>query len=826
MRTAVIATAAFCTLVGLASAKDANAAIRQSTEIAPQPLGEALNELARGRKLQVLYFSSTVRGLNTQGASGELTTDEAFDRLLAGTGLAHKFIDDATVSVFPVPPVAPAPPTGGVRSESTAQTTSAPASEGGQKESFWGRFRVAQATDRSVAAVNADELAPSDRAQVEEVVVTAQKRKERLQEVPISISVLNGSDLDKSTAQSINEMLNRVPGVVAATPGVYGGSQVAVRGVAAGGTILNSAGPVSYYLDSIPFGFVRHAYAPDANAYDLERVEVLRGPQGTLYGANAAAGVVRVLTHDADLSRFDLKARTSVASTEDGDGSYRADAAVNVPIIEDKLAVRAVVGYGSLGGWIDRPNDANANDATLRTYRIKIAAQPTEAFSVGLLAWKSRDRFGAPSTADDNGKSAQTIPERQSNDFDAYGVTLGYELDSFSLSSRSSYIDYDKSFVVDLSPFGAPVPLPAQVTSRVWSQELLATSTGTGPWAWSVGASYRDARDHFYQIVGDFVASTISFTDGSKSYAAFGEVSRKFMDDRFKWTLGLRSFHDKVSTVKDVPTPPPSALEDSFTSTTPRAVLSYFPSSHLSLYGSYSEGFRSGMPQYYAASLSDPTLPPLKPDKLHNYELGGKGELFGGGLSFDAAVYYVDWKDVQQVINVPDPSGTGGVIAAQVNGKSASGLGLEFSLVTRPADGLSLGIGYGWSDLSFDEAVISGGGVLFNKGDRLNGSSEHTGTAFADYDFPLGSMTGKLSVSANYASKQTNRSPGVVIEGDDLLIARASFSLSAAEHWSAMLYGDNLTNEDGALPGEVLVADWYPRPRPRTFGLQLDYRFN
>src|SRR5262249_5133381 len=140
----------------------------------------------------------------------------------------------------------------------------------------------------------------TDGDKISEIVVTAQKREERLLNVPVSISVLTGKNLDKSSAQGVLAELNRVPGVVVSSPdggaGGLGGAQIAVRGAAAGAAALAGSSPIAYYLDSVPFGFVRSAYAPDANAYDLQRVEVLRGPQGTLYGANAEAGVVRVLS--------------------------------------------------------------------------------------------------------------------------------------------------------------------------------------------------------------------------------------------------------------------------------------------------------------------------------------------------------------------------------------------------------------------------------------------------------------------------------------------------------------------------------------------------
>src|SRR5690606_34069684 len=195
------------------------------------------------------------------------------------------------------------------------------------------------ATDRSQRTRRSRESEGSTSI-IEEIVVSAQKREENLEQVPISISVLDGSRLDQSSAHGITEALGRVPGVSAFPHTQGGGAFVTIRGAAASGPVFGGSSPVAYYLDSIPFGLAQTAIAPDANAYDLERVEVLRGPQGTLYGASAQNGVVRVLTKDADPETFDFKARASLSSVRDGGDGYRGDAAINLPLIEDKLAAR------------------------------------------------------------------------------------------------------------------------------------------------------------------------------------------------------------------------------------------------------------------------------------------------------------------------------------------------------------------------------------------------------------------------------------------------------------------------------------------------------
>jgi outer membrane receptor protein involved in Fe transport len=665
---------------------------------------------------------------------------------------------------------------------------------------------------------------------LEEVLVTAQKRTERLQDVPVQISVISGDALDASTSQGITEALNRSPGVMAQTSYIGGGTQIAVRGVAASSTILHGSSPIAYYLDSVPFGLIKTSIAPDANAFDLERAEVLRGPQGTLYGASALNGVVRVLTKDADLDRVEFKARTAASMTEGGGENYRADAALNVPLIEGKLAIRAVGGYDNLSGWIDRPHQRNANDAELRNFRLKVNAQPTDQLSIGLSAWTSRSDLGAPPLADDQGRHSSINDEPVRTDYDAYGLQVSHDFGSFSVTSMSGYLDYENDGSLDLVPFiGVDVPFVNQFAAEVFSEEVVVTSNGAGPWRWSLGGMYRDEEDQLFQTIAGLIP-TVDYSDSSESVAVFGELTRVLNDGRFEITAGLRYFEDEVGTRENVPssgiaTNPLLSVSSDFDAVTPRLVFTWLPTDQLTVYASYAEGFRSGFQQQPIVLLTAPRIPPVDADTLNNYEVGTKGSMLDGSLKLEAAVYYIDWRDVQRdesvVIN-------GVPIAALVNGESASGVGFEFAINSEPVSGLELGVSFSWNDLAWDDDVFSGGGVLFEKGDRLSLSPEIVAGASAGYRFPLGGngMEGRWAASANYTSEQDLEIATGLGEGDAILIARADFSVDFPEHWSATLYVDNVTNEDGAvLSAPFPVPEWSTRPRPRTYGLQLEYRF-
>jgi len=835
MRIAVATAVACLSLVGIAAADQAQAAVRKNTTIPAQGLGPALQQLAQERGIQLVYRSELVSDRSSAGAVGDLTIDEALTQILKGTGITFRYLANDAITLVPTKGMASGQHTSGAGTPISYSITAGAASLASSGD-VWSRFRFLQADGGGSAAPG-----PIDaQSNLEEIIVTAQRREERLQDVPISISVLTGIELDRSRADGITEALSRVPGVATTVNFQSSATQLSVRGVTAATPLFSGSNPIGYYIDSVPFALVKSAIAPDSNAYDLERVEVLRGPQGTLYGASALNGVVRVLTHDATLDRFEFKGRASGSSTDSGGQNYRADMALNVPIIAGKLAARAVVGYQDLSGWIDKPNDKDANSQQISNIRLKLNAQPTDALSLGLSAWRSRTDGDAPSTSADGKTSASMLKEPYSTDYDAYGLKIGYEFSTFSLLSSTSYLDYENPAHIDYFGYDAFTGLD----SNIFSQEINLNSTAGGSWRWALGAFYRKGEDELTQLItlnGAVVVPLYQWRDNSESTAVFGEITRVFLDGRYELTGGLRYFEDTVTSNEgSVDAPPLLKTKSKFDALTPRVVLTWHPTEAATVYGSYAEGFRSGFDQYLF-SKTVLNAPPIEPDKLKNYELGTKGSLSSGRFSYEAAVYYIDWQDVQQSLTIVPADGI--PRAGNTNGGSASGVGVELAASTRVVDGLDVGVNFSWNDLTTDDAVVAHvfsaslgdfqDVVLFGEGDRLNSSPEYTAGVFADYSFPLGAhgLEGKLSASANYVSEQEYRSllGGGVYHtvGDAMLIARAAFSIDANDRWAATLFAENLNNERGTpLKAPIGVPDFSARVRPRTIGLQLEYRFD
>lgn len=796
--------------------------------IKAQPLASALIEFSKQSQLQIMSQIVDLSQRQVSGVSGRHTIAEALSQLLNNTGLGYASTAPNTIAI-----------------------TATPDSSGAAN------FELSDAESRAIrlAQNNVGDALPessgsnkNESAELEEILVTAQKRSERLQDVPISVSMLGGEQLDHSSYPSLNDAIRTVPGVTMYENPQAGMSKISVRGVSSNPSGFNSSSTVGFYIDEIPFGFARMPFTPNlGSVYDLERVEVLRGPQGTLYGASSLNGVVRVLTQKADLSNVELKARTSVAGTRTGGDIFNGDLSLNVPIITDKAALRVTGGYTAAGGWIDRPADnaKDVNDERSKYIRAKLNAEPAENLSVELSGWISRSNRDASSQALDNGNTVAVRDEPLETRFDAFGLVVNYDFSFATLTSASSYVKFFSS-----SEFNNGLLTPGQgfftrLTDELKAQELRLVSTSEGPWRWSLGGIYRDEDDSknaFFNQPGLAPALQGNEVEDIKStsYAVFGELTRSFLDDRLELTGGLRYFHDRpryreVSSLDaTVPADMLASRETKVHALTPRFVATFKPNSNTNLYASYGQGFRSGFTQAAVAirlSASRP-LPSVEPDKLTNYEVGAKGSLFDGVVTYEVAGYYIDWKDAVQVIGTPVLNLAGmqvGTVNAAINSEGISGPGFDASLTLRPSRQLQFGGTISWNDLKFDRDVRSSTAIVYPEGSRPPESAEMTASTFFLYDTPLvGDFTGELSGALNYSSRMiTSAAVNTAIQrGDSLLTAQARFAVISPDGWTIALFGENLTNERGRIrPAAANPTAGSDRLRPRTIGIQLDYHF-
>jgi iron complex outermembrane recepter protein len=837
MRAAIAAAVACFIITGLSAAQESSAAIKQyELNIPRQSLDAALKQFAEQTGLQVARFSDTIDGsLEVGPLTGNLSAEQALVSLLSPKGLAFKMVNDRTVAV--INPVAPRVPA----STTTTEASEPPTASGtaAQSRSLWERFRLAQMHQEKTAgdtAVANEDGSTSERKSdrvMQEIVVTAQRREERLQEVPISISVLTGEYLDSSTSSGVLEELTKIP-AVSLMPQPEGRSIIVIRGAAPQGGVS----PVGYYFDMVPISFLSLALAPDTDVYDMQRVEVLKGPQGTGYGIGSSTGVVRVLTNDPDPSKLESKGRVSVSSTQGGGTNYRGDAAVNVPIIDGRLAIRGVVGLENWGGWIDRLNKKDANEGDATDVRLKIGGELAEGFSAVAGVWHSK-RNGGPAAADDNGNRNVFYDEETNATQDVYSLQLKKDFNAFSLVSSTSYIDLHAGYFKRSIFTTIGNALENAWDARAFSGEVNLSSKGDGPWKWTAGVIYRSLDDRNRSRLAPLaVINTTGWNpddvSGGDSYAGFGELSYSF--SQFEVLAGLRYTKEDRDGHSGLPGAAPIP-EASFDKVTPRLVLSWKPNRNSMTYLSYAEGFRSGLLQPAAATAAG--FGPVESDLLRNYELGNKATILDGRLSWEASVYYMDWQDLQQALSLPVfVSGQILFVNGVTNAGSASGFGGEVGVTLRPTEGFQIGGSYSQNDLEFDTDVSSSGIVLFSTGDRLATSPKSTYGLFADYTAPVGSdLEFRVGASLSHASSQIQRLlfGGVTdINNDPVTIAGLNVGIGRNDgSRKVSLFVDNLTDEDAATGNNysattpVLIGnpDEGLRVRPRTVGLQFEVKF-
>ncbi|HEX4183215.1 MAG TPA: TonB-dependent receptor [Caulobacteraceae bacterium] len=727
----------------------------------------------------------------------------------------------------------------------------------------------------------ATKSAGADQAQdVQEVVVTAEKREERLVNVPAAITALSGATLQEIGAKTLSDFSALVPGLQLSSQGGGGGQELVLRGLSTG-TQEDSA-LVGEVIDGVPIGSsstyaLGGASTLDSSLWDISRVEVLRGPQGTLYGANAMGGLISYVYNQPDLRRYGGAMEVEGSATQGGSDSWSLRGEVNAPIIADQLALRISAFEDNEGGYIDDPalNKKNINGTVEQGVHAALLWQPNDRFKANLAGIYQHDHRDASDEASyyaTTGAPVQGPLDQKyglldpgSFDYDEVALTLSYDFGPATLTSISSY-EHLKNVqntvftdTVDGPLFTSPtflkllgVPGPAATnlnfeddsgTSK-YSEELRVTSNGSGPLQYVAG---------FFTTHEKSFGSLLFFGDGPSGaplsnlnpglitgtpstyseYAGYAQVGYTFFD-RLTITGGLRYNYIDQTFSETVVGPEAAGLEalhiltpEPETSGTETDVsyladVRYSLTPHSNLYARVATGFRPGGPNVAVAGLPRT----FGSDSITDYEAGYKASFFGGRAQFDADVFYIDWNDIQV-------RATSNGIGGEANGGKASSRGVEAQGSFVPISGLKVGGNVAYVDAHLDQAVPSVGGLA---GDPLPFSAKWSGAVFANYVFPLaGAWTGFVGGTAHADSSRNISYPdGIAAENPNFklepyLLAdiRAGIQI---DRYTVTLFIDNVgdsraelsalsTDELVANVGEVSIA------RPRTFGVRLDAKF-
>ena len=677
---------------------------------------------------------------------------------------------------------------------------------------------------------------------VEEVIVTAQKREQRLIDVPVAITAISGGEIEQKGLKDIQDISFAVPGMALREDGP-GSYQIFMRGLS---NQYGSDALVGVYLDEAPLTLTGFDQL-DSRPFDLERVEVLKGPQGTLYGQGSVAGAIRYITKSPDLTAFGGSIEAQESFISGGDSREVITGVLNAPIVTDKFGIRIAATAQEGGGWQDQPQAGikNGNNQDLRNVRMKALWRPSDALSVQGMVVVHRNDSELGLGYENPDRTVTVAVDRSRRlvakefDYDLYNLDVKLDVGIGELLSSSTYIDYAHRFpfsyiATDKTNYGAFAPGGAiiegtderQQAMHQFSQELRLSSSGDGPLNYTVGAFYR-ALGSRYEAVYDTLIdyndpafpdeyySDLPYLDKDQyeSYALFGDVSYR-LTDRWEVGAGVRYFEDDQETFNGTFTE-----TDSFNSTDPRFYTSFKVTDGINIYASAGSGFRSG-------GFNQGALPNYQPEQLWSYELGSKGVFGGGVVAYEVAVFYSDYKDMLRRGLILNSDGTTDQNTTNIGKVEVKGA--ELGLTWHPFDRLTLNMTAAYMDSEVVSVKATDATNL--AGDPVDYVPEISYTLGANYDFDLtAAMPAFFRVDYSYRDKVSYIDRSVFYAqylpfySDDisLLSARLGVSLGRA---SVELFGNNLTNTNKWIDP---YHDWTNanRTRPREIGVKVGYSF-
>lgn len=708
-------------------------------------------------------------------------------------------------------------------------------------------FASVSALALMAAPAMAQNAAKADEADPSEIVVTAQKREQNLLDVPLSIQAISGKQLEEQGTKELNDLIESIPGASSVSRTAPGFETIQIRGIASGTT---GDATVGYYVDDVPFSVPNLQLAPPSRLFDLQRVEVLRGPQGTLYGQGAMGGTIRMVTAAPDYENILGRLQIEGSSTAGGEDSYAIDGVFNVPLAPGVAALRVSGGYERVGGFADvrrftgttlNVTRQNVNDTESWNIRGKLGIRPSDNVSIELGAWRVENTLDFRNTMDtpdsyDDTTGPDGRPNYIKTTLTLLSGVINADFGGAKLTSSTSYIDslldFDASFLY--SPlFGSGfLRNDSSFKTTAFTQEVRLASTGDSPFNWLVGGYYSNGKIQSDICLGLIVPCAAPFPPfninstgqiKTEAFAVFGELSYAMFDGRLTATVGGRYFTDKRQTqgfdrYTSAATP---AQSDTFDSFNPRFNLAFKVSDDFLIYSNVAKGFRSGSfqtpGQAAAASAAlGVTIPTaIQPDKVWSYEVGAKGKFADGAITIDAALYQIDWTNIQLQTTI---SG----VATLSNGGNAKSKGIDLGLIIRPARGLSFQAVGNVNETEFTSVLpaIVALNPLAGPGSRIPGVPESSLSLSASYSWDFGGSGLKGTFAGGYTFRNSQLdSTGLSSDKLNEFNLRAGI---AKDSWKITVFAENLTNERVALTrGSLGIQPNFPRKIGARFSIDF-----
>jgi len=853
-------TSLLCTLLLLSTAyARADERAPKSFDIPPQGMAAALSEFARQSHEEILFAPDVVAEKRSGGVRGTMQPLAALKILLNDSGLPFSSTPSGAILIGQA---------GASSVISTADASDSSQKEG-KKDSSPG-FRVAQLDQASTGTTALEKGSDQnlEKKGLTEIVVTAQKREQRLQDVPVPVTAIDAQTLLNNNQLRIQDYYTTVPGFVTTPVGTSASGQfLSVRGISTG---AGGNPTVGVTVDDIPYGASTFgggsAFVPDLDPGDLARIEVLRGPQGTLYGASSMGGLLKFVTLDPSTDAVSGRMQFGTSSVYNGAqlGS-NVRGSVNVPL-SDTWAIRASAFTRQDPGYIDDPTLGidGVNKAEAYGAHITTLWRPSDALSLKLGALWQQIRGNGNPDVDNRLPGLEQDYLRGTGEYErtnqAYSAILNAKIGNAELMALSGYSinkrtdSFDDSFYVGFfiqngangvpgyGVGGAKVPelnstdkftqevrLSLPIGPRIqWlsgafythetstnTQQILAVDPSTGT---SVGTFYDSGEPSSYDEYAVFTDLTVHFTDrfevqfGGRESEIKQSFGPQFINGPYAPELLLvpspviePELHSKANVFTYLVTPQLKLTPD------------------LMIYARLASGYRPG------GSNAAPEPPNYSPDKTRNYEIGVKGDFLDHVLSVDASVYYIDWKNIQ--LSLTDQNTGNGYIT---NVSGAKSQGVELSVQSRPLAGMTVGA---W--IAFDDAVLTHDipAGSFNPygvaGDRLPYSSRFSGNISLDQEFHLiahvtGFVGGTISYVGDREGEFNLTPPSPPPRQSYPAFTKVDLRGGARfDSWTANLFVTNLANKRGVLEGGLngFLPFAFQYIEPRTVGLNVSRSF-
>ncbi|MCK2119877.1 TonB-dependent receptor [Pseudomonas aeruginosa] len=715
------------------------------------------------------------------------------------------------------------------------------------------------------AAESTENQASGSTPTLGKVVVTAQKREETVQEVPSSISVLSGDKIRDNSLQSANEVTQFIPNASAGTTEGHGRPRWWIRGLGTGDQGANTVSPVGIYVDDV---YIANISATGFPLFDQERIEVLRGPQGTLWGKNTTAGAINFISRKPtfDPSGY-LKAGV-------GDYADRVlEGAVSDALVDDRLAARLSFRHQARDGYNDNLADGNDSGALEDdAARLQFLARINDDLEANLnLHARSYHDTGGYSTVSyglrpdgtnqfgysiDPEKGKVNYNAKYEVDIDQIGSSLNltWQLGNLALTSITAFEHFTRDGFSDSD--NTPLELQrgySYADSKQWSQEFRLASPREDRLNWVLGFHYfkedLESESANAALTTPYIPrayNNISYDQGTESYALFGSSTYNFTDD-FAVTAGLRWTRERKDIdltrlqnqgqanfagddwwkIGSVTSPlVVNAVQDdsnTWSDYTYDLTPEYRLSDNARVYFRYAYGFRSG--GYNTGAVSQATVATVDPEYLTSYELGFKSEWFDGRLNANAALFYYDYEDIQLNIVTAVNNQT---VSRLANGAEGEAYGAEFELEAIPVENLHVNFALGLLHTEFTDYTSGPNDYSGNKFVRAPNVSAVIG---ADYRIPL-DVGGALILGTDWNTRSrqyffsNDQSQNMRSGGYTLGNARVTYELPD-ETTRVTAYVSNLTDKEyrnHTLPGgfqtaAVMFGD------PRTVGVSVTTDF-